>query len=180
MSTTTSEILNTIIKLWPYIWPHILTFLLTIFVSFELIRWHYRKEKRLFENLSRQFEIYTISDNPKSMETEINMIKKNQFFNNCPDKTFKDIRNTDLSNDLSLVILAIDAETKEEDFNKALGKISLLKKPLIVYTLGDRRIEWLNTNSNIKEYTLHTISTTPLRLMSDMFTILSTYKNESN
>ena len=170
MSTITIETLNTALKLLPYV--------LTIFFSFGLIKWHYRKEKRLFKNLSRPFEIYTISDNPKSMETEINMIKKNQFFKKCPDKTFKDIRNTDLSEDLSLVILAIDAETKEEDFNKALEKISFLKKPLILYTLGDRRIEWLNANSNIKDYALHTIATTPLRLVSDMFTILSTYKND--
>ncbi len=178
MSTTTIAILNAITKLWPHMWPHILTFLFTFFALFGFLKWHYKKEKRLFKNLSRPFEIYTISDNPKSMETEINMIKKNQFFNKCPDRTFKDIENTVLSEDLSLVILAIDAETKEEDFNKALEKISSLKKPLIIYTLGDRKINWMFTNSNIKKYALHAIATTPLRLVSDMFTILSTYKND--
>lgn len=175
MSTSTAEILTgTIIKLL----PNLITFLFAFFASWGLISWHYKKEKRLFNNLSRPFEIYTISDNIKSMEVEINLIKKNNFFHNCPDKALLDLRNTNISKNLSLVVLAVDAETKEDDFNKALNKISSLKKPLILYTLGERKIEWLFTNKNIKEYPLHTIATTPLRLVSDIFTILSTYKND--
>ncbi|MCK5320742.1 hypothetical protein KAJ61_05140 [Candidatus Parcubacteria bacterium] len=175
MSTTTIEIMT---NLTIEALPHLLTFLLTLFVSLRLIKWHYKKEKRLFDNLSRPFEIYTISDNIKSMEVEINLIKKNKFFHNCPDKALKDLRNVELSENLSLVILAIDLNTKEEDFNNALNKVSSLKKPLILYTLGDKQIKWLYSNKDIKDYPLHTISNTPLRLVSDIFTILSTYKND--
>lgn len=175
MATTTISIITDItIK----ILPHLITFVLTLFFSWKLISWHYKKEKRLFKNLSRPFEVYTISDNIKSMEVELNLIKKNGFFSKCPDNALKDIRNVQIADDLSLVILAIDSNTQENDFDNALNKISLLKKPLIIYTLGNRKIDWLFTNSNIKEYPLHTIATTPLRLVSDMFTILSTYKND--
>ncbi len=174
----TTTIINIITDVIIKILPHLITFILTLFFSWGLISWHYKKEKRLFLNISRPFEIYTISDNIKSMEVEINLIKKNDFFKKCPDNALKDLRNVQISEDLSLVILAIDENTKEEDFNIALDKISSLKKPLIIYTLGSRNISWLYQNTKIKDYSLHSLATTPLRLISDMFTILSTYKND--
>ena len=112
------------------------------------------------------------------MEFEINLIKGNNFFYNCPDRALKDLRNVEISKNLSLVILVIDSNTEEKDFNNALIKISSLKKPLILYTSGSRDIDWLYKNNNIKKYSLHSIVSTPLRLISDMYAILSTHKND--
>jgi hypothetical protein len=136
----------------------------------------YRKERRFIENVSRIFTFFSLSSGT-NLDTELGMIKRSGIFN-CPEKIETDPRCFDtLPADQGLFILAVDERTNQGLFQTIYTKIQNAHKPVIIYTGGNRNIGWLN-DASLHNYSYYTIATSPLRLVSDIFTILSTHADK--
>jgi hypothetical protein len=141
------------------------------------VRLIYRKERRFINNVSSKFMLFSLATTAK-LDTELRLIKESGIFN-CPEKIETDVRVFDSMPDTpALFILSIEEQTNPEAFQEVYGKITHLKKPIIIYTNGQRNISWLN-DPFLHAYSYYTIATSPLRLVSDIFTVLSTHANDS-
>ena len=75
----------------------------------------------------------------------------------------------------SLIVLGVDNGTTSEKFKPVYQKIVSLSKPVLIYTGGNRGISFINTDEYILEYPYYSIVTSPIRLVGDIFTTLSTF-----
>ncbi|MBU6500340.1 MAG: hypothetical protein KGJ89_00730 [Patescibacteria group bacterium] len=152
------------------IWAVVIIGIATI-LAFRAI---YRKERRFIKNISKRFTIFSLTS--VSLDAELDLVKRSGLFN-APGKIETDQRIFDgLDRNQGLLVLAIDEKTNEQTFEQIYRKIEALRKPVIIYTAGNRQIPWLT--SDLHAYSFYTIATSPLRLMSDIFTILSTFPND--
>lgn len=131
--------------------------------------WFYffcRKEHRLFKNIKRPIGIIsTGSDKP--MTHEANLLKRVKFFN--VTDPYSDNRAVDLLNGKRLVIIGYSAS---QHFRDAYAAAKQAKIPVIIYAKqGEIQDDW----QLIESYSNYTICNTPLRLISDVFAIMSTY-----
>ncbi len=134
----------------------------------------FRRQWRLFKNISKPLIFINLTDVADGMSVEAAMLKKSGFFS-TPEVS-SDPRSIDLIDRQSLIILGVGDTTNLERFKEIYTKIKGLTKPVIIYTLGNRDTSFLRDNNTlVKSYSFHTIATTPLRLVSDIFTILSTF-----
>ncbi len=129
---------------------------------------------KLSKNLGRNVMVVSPKNN---MEKEISVLKKSKLFKlgNALINDFYSIDNEDLKK-VGAVILGYSREM--ECFDDFLNLIKRNNKPLIIYTfelgynLKDEHLKQL------KSYKWFTLSSTPLRLVSDLFTVMSSYDNE--
>lgn len=147
-----------------------------VFITYKFLFFVYRKEMKLFRNFKRKLIVFAPENKyglDMNMEAEVDVIKTNPLFKSLSiDKksSRQFINNIDKT---SLVILGIgnDFTYFKEVFDRARN----YKIPLIIYTYGDNRalepIHWNLLNS----YQWYSVCITPLRLISEIFNILSTF-----
>ena len=136
-----------------------------------------RKQWRLFKNTAKPIIFINLSGINDGMDVEAKLLRRSGFFSS-PEVT-NDSRSIDLLDKQSLVVLGISDETDGVQFEAIYRKITTLTKPVIIYTLGARGTAFIQKNEGlIKGYSFHTIATTPLRLMGDIFSILSTFPEQ--
>jgi len=140
--------------------------------GFTFLRFWYKKERRFFKNIQKPFVIFRLTNNQRDMELELEMLKNNGLFS-TPTAVLTDARSLDSISGQSLVIIAIDKDTTETQFETVYKKSADQRVPVIIYTLGDSRIP-LCDSELVKTYSKRVIVNQPLRLVSDIFTILST------
>jgi len=108
------------------------------------------------------------------IESEVESISRNGLFKN--PNVWSDARCNTFLTDHSVVIIAITDSTDVEAFRSVYEKAKELSKPVIIYTAGNRQTSFINDNRTlICSYAFHSIATTPLRLMADIFATLSTF-----
>ncbi len=129
-----------------------------------------KKEQRLFKNIRRPISIISTEEMP--MTHEARLLDRVGFFNVTPPQT--DGRAPDLLNGSRLLILGYSPNS--EKFRVALAAAKQREIPVIVYA-GPSRITTEDMNL-LQKYSLHSMCNTPLRLISDVFTLMGTYPEE--
>lgn len=127
----------------------------------------FKKEWRLYQNRKRPIMVF--KSDSQNMDLETKLIQDSELFSvEEPSVNYQEIDRLDTH---SLVILGYSPGMK--GFEQILQGVKSKKVPLIIYanyetiTPGDAE--------KLKEYSYYSICNLPLRLMNDVFTILSTY-----
>lgn len=135
-----------------------------------------RKERRLINNLQRPIAIVNLTGDQTMIETEVEQIKRNSLFK-TPD-VWQDARSVSFLSNHCVVVIAITDSTVATEFTSVYQKAMELRKPVIIYTAGNRQTNFINDNRTlIYSYPFHSIASAPLRLMGDIFSTLSTFSN---
>jgi len=129
-----------------------------------------RKERRLLTNLKRPVAV--IPARQGSMEHEARLLKDVEFFN--IDQLASDPRSVDLVTKHRLVVLQYDADPKSH-FWKTYEQLQSRQVPVIVYAKPGEISFKTDHMERIQRYSLHTLCNTPLRLLSDVTSIMTTY-----
>jgi len=131
----------------------------------------YKKEQRLFNNLKRPVAIIVSDEDSMSQEDEL--LRRVQFFN---IHLLRDTRRSiDLINShYRLVILRY--QKGSENFWSTFNSLSGKQIPVIVFSKPGEIDS--SDIKKIQEYSLYTLCNTPLRLISDVFAIMSTYQED--
>lgn len=130
----------------------------------------HKKERRLFKNLQRPIGIIATDDKPMAHEAEL--LERVGFFD--VKRPSSDSRAIDLMNGNRLVIIGYSPNSQA--FKNAFNAAKQKEIPVIVYA-GPTRI----TDEDMKllqSYTHHSMCNTPLRLISDVFAMMSTLPEE--
>lgn len=131
------------------------------------LRFFHKKERRLFKNIKRP--ICVIGTTDKSMTHEAKLLKRVGFFN--VEEATADGRETDLLNGSRLAIIGYTPGS--EKFKKAFNVAKHKEIPVVVYA-GPTRIN--NEDMELlQNYSHQSMCNTPLRLISDVFALMSTY-----
>ena len=150
--------------------------LVTGFVgALSYIKLFYKREKIINDNLKRPIKIFFPQNGTaKNMEMEYNLLLKSGLFN--VEKPTSDSRDTTRISNHSLVILGCDE--KMENFDSIFDKAVAQKIPILIYTFGDNTALKPKHWKKLNTYPYYSVCNTPLRLTSDVFTMLSTFPNE--
>lgn len=132
-----------------------------------------RKERRLLANMKRPVAV--IPAHHGSMEHETRLLKDVEFFN--IDNLASDKRSIDLVAKHRLVVLQYDA-APESHFWKTYETLQSRQVPVIVYAKPGEISFKTDHMERIQNYSLHTLCNTPLRLLSDVTSIMTTYPEE--
>lgn len=139
----------------------IFTLLFTIFI--------FKKQIRLYKNLKRPIKIFYSKGQPLNMQVETKTLRQSGFFNIPEDPTdnYQDCHS--ISNH-GLVIIGYT--TGMQGLSDILDVVKAKRIPLIVYTK-----ERLNENDRLllESYPWYSLCNVPLRVISDAYTILSTF-----
>lgn len=157
-----TDILTIIQTLWPIIGG--------IIGGLAWYQFFHKKERRLFKNIQRPIGIIATED--KSMAHEAELLRRVGFFD--VGNPSSDGRAADLMNDKRLVIIGYtpDSQAFKDAFNAAKQR----EVPVIVYA-GPTRIS--NDDMTLLQgYSHHSMCNTPLRLISDVFSVMSTYPED--
>ena len=144
----------------------------TCILVVKIISHLYRKELIFYRNLQRPIKVFR----PKNctMDSEISTLRKSGLFKiENPTDDLRDFHNI---TDHSILVVGYKKEMK--DFEKFIKEVMSNNLPLIIYTFGDSRALSDNLMKTLYSYPWYTISNTPLRLLSDIFTISSVYPYE--
>ncbi len=134
----------------------------------------FRKQWRFFKNINKPIIFINLSGISDGMDVEAKLLQRSRFF--CTPEVTSDCRSIDLVEKQSLVVIGVSDATDVKQFEAIYQKIATLTKPTVIYTLGARGTSFVSkSEALIKGYSFHTIATTPLRLVSDIFAILSTF-----
>ncbi|HUW22400.1 MAG TPA: hypothetical protein VMW41_07090 [Candidatus Bathyarchaeia archaeon] len=169
-----SNLINTINNLSLLQWS-LSTFISVVVASViavKIVRYMYRKEQILYRNLKRPIKVFK----PKNctMDSEIGTLRKSGLFR-IEDST-DDLR--DIHTVTNHSILVVGYKKEMVDFEKFIKEVRGKNLPLIIYTFGDSRALSKELMDMLYTYPWYTISNTPLRLLSDVFTISSMYPYE--
>jgi len=129
-----------------------------------------RKERRLLTNLKRPIAV--IPARQGSMELEARLLKDVEFFS--IDSLASDKRSIDLITKHRLVVLQYNADDKSH-FWKTYEALQSRQVPVIVYVKPGEISFKTDHMDRIQSYSLHTLCNTPLRLLSDVTSIMTTY-----
>ncbi len=146
----------------------ILLIITNIILLISFLKFFLSKEFRLFQNVKRPIKIIRTKKN--LMENEIETLKRVGFFNLSEDPFF-DHKNLDMIDGHSLVILGYSRDMN--NFNDVIDKLENKKIPLIVYSIDQLKTEDLAYLRN--KYSWYSLCNFPLKLLNDVFTILSTF-----
>lgn len=142
--------------------------------AFAYIKLFYKREKIINDNLKRPIKIFFPPGNTqKDMEMEYNLLSRSGLFN--VEKPTGDTRDAIRLDKHSLVILGCDR--KMGNFDAVFKKVQEKKIPILVYTFGDNQALQPEHWKALNEYPYYSVCNTPLRLTSDVFTMLSTFPN---
>lgn len=157
------------------VWP-ILTFVIGVgagvgLVSVKLL---YKKEKRILANLQRPLAV--IPAKQGSMDHETRLLEDVGFFS--IDKLSADERSVDLiTKSHRLAVLQYDPSEKGH-FWGIYEQMQTRQIPVIVYAKPDEIPRSTDHLRRIQKYSLHTMCNTPLRLLSDVASIMATYPED--
>lgn len=127
----------------------------------------YRKERRLFRNIRRPILVVGTADKP--MDHEANLLKQVGLFN--IQRGAADARARDMIGNHRLVIVGYSRDS--EVFERTFKASATHQVPVIVFAnQGDISDEDMTL---IQDYTYQSICNTPLRLVSDVFALMSTF-----
>ena len=126
----------------------------------------HKKERRLFKNLQRPIQILSTQD--QSMTHESELLKRVGFFN-IKDPS-ADGRAVDLMNGNRLVIIGYTPNSQV--FKDAFNAAKQREIPVIVFAGPTRIID--EDMKLLQSYTHYSMCNTPLRLISDVFAMMST------
>ncbi len=133
-------------------------------------RFFRKREQRLFKNINRPIAIIGTEKNP--MQHECELLRRVGFFEVGTPST--DGRAPDMLNGNRLVIIGYSPNSRR--FKEALNAARQRDIPIIVYAKpGEIEPEDM---SLIQGYSHQSMSNTPLRLISDVFAIMSTYPED--
>lgn len=134
------------------------------------LRFFHKKERRLFKNIQRPIAVVATPDKP--MTHEVQLLKRVGFFNVGTPSA--DGRARDLLNGNRLLVIGYspDSTIFKEVFNAAAQR----EIPVIVYA-GPTRITPEDMEL-LQGYSHHSMCNTPLRLISDVFAMMSTYPED--
>jgi len=130
----------------------------------------HKKEWRLFKNISRPIGIIATEDKP--MTHEAKLLERVGFFNvGAPSS---DSRAVDLLNGNRLIIIGYSPNSST--FKTAFNAAKEREIPVIVYAGPTRIVD--EDMTLLQSYSHHSMCNTPLRLISDVFALMSTYPEE--
>lgn len=134
------------------------------------VKFFREKETRLFKNIKRLIGIIGTADMPLLHEAAL--LKRVGFFN--VETPSSDVRAVDTLDDKRLVIIGYTPKSK--DFKEVFLAAKQRSIPVIVYS-GPARIE-PEDMTMLQKYSHHSMCNTPLRLVSDVFALMSTYPED--
>ncbi len=135
-------------------------------------RFFHKKEKRLFKNIRRPMLVIGTEDKPMTHESQL--LRRVGFFNIT--NPAPESRAADLMNGNRLVVIGY---TPNSTIFQELFKAAKQREiPVIVYA-GPTRI-LPEDMELLQSYSHHSMCNTPLRLISDVFALMSTYPEEHN
>lgn len=145
------------------------------FITYKFLFFIFKKEMKLFRNFKRKIFVF---DPPSiyassGMEAEFYEIEKNALFKSVHRKSGTNMMHTNSINSQCLVVLCI-----ADDFNyfeAIFERASDFKVPVIIYTYGNNKALETKHWDLLKTYPWYSVCITPVRLISDIFTTLSTY-----
>ena len=126
-----------------------------------------KKEWRLYKNRERPIMVF--KSESQNMNLEMNLLRDSKLFSvNEPSENFQDIDRLD---NHSLIIVGYSPEMK--GFRQIIEGARNKKVPIIVYAKYESITD--EDNELLASYSYYSICNLPLRLMNDVFTILSTF-----
>ena len=134
------------------------------------VKFFRKKETRLFKNIKRPIGIIGTKD--MTLQHEATLLKRVGFFN--VESPSSDMRAVDILDDKRLVIIGYTPKSK--DFKEVFLAAKQRSIPVIVYS-GPARIE-PEDMAMLQKYSHHSMCNTPLRLVSDVFALMSTYPED--
>ncbi|MBI2470381.1 MAG: hypothetical protein HYV59_03960 [Planctomycetes bacterium] len=122
----------------------------------------------MFKNRKRPIMIFKSQD--QSMELETKLLRDSKFFN-VPEDPTDNPRNTDRIKNHGLIIVGYSKGM--DGFQNILSAAKSKQIPIIIYAapkaIDEKDLE------EICKYSYNSMCNTPLRLVNDVFTILSTF-----
>jgi len=148
----------------------VIYFIPLVLICYAFLRFFFRKEIRLFNNRSRPIMIFKSSG--EDMEVETKLLRDSKLFNIPEDPTDKH-QNIDRIKDHSLIIIGYSAGmTNFDDIFTGAKSAGI---PTIVYS-KDKIPDAIF--KKLRNYSWYSTCQVPLRLVNDVFTILSTFPNK--
>lgn len=135
----------------------------------------YRKEKLILDNLKRPIKVFFPQmSNGDDMEMEYNLLSRSGLFN--VERPTSDVRDMVGVQNHSLIILGCNKKMK--NFDAVFDGAAQKKIPVVIYTFGNNEALTPGHWKKLKTYPYYSVCNTPLRLVSDVFTLISTFPNK--
>ena len=131
------------------------------------LRFSIFKALRLFRN--RQRPILIFKSQGEDMQVETKLLRDCKLFN-IPEEPTDKLQDINRITNHCLVIIGYSTGMK--DFNKIYKGVQRFGVPVIIYSKGNIPASAMKT---IKEYPWYSVCQVPLRLLNDVFTVLSTF-----
>lgn len=128
---------------------------------------------RLAKNLDRKILIFS-PNRDLTMEKELEVLARPGYFS--VPKIVHDYQALNESDIREAGIVILVYAKGMDNFEKFIDIISRHEKPLIVYTLELGTMLDESHRRKLMSYKWHVVSSTPLRLVSDIYTTLATYQ----
>jgi len=145
-------------------------FVLEVVACFAFFTFFFRKEIRLFKNRKRPIMIFKSAG--EDMEIETKLLRDSQLFN-IPEEPTDKHQNIDRIKNHSLIIIGYSAGmTNFEDIFNGAKNAGI---PIIIYSKDKIPDDIFN---KLRNYSWYSTCQVPLRLINDVFTILSTFPNK--
>ena len=157
-----SDVLTIIQIIWPLVGGALGA---SVWLSF-----FHKKERRLFKNIKRPICIIGTTD--ESLTHEAKLLRRVGFFN--VGEPSSDSREADLLNGSRLAVIGYTP--KSQAFRDAFNAAKAREIPVVVYA-GPARIDDDDIKL-LKSYSHYSMCNTPLRLISDVFALMSTYPED--
>ena len=151
----------------------LITLPLSIASTFFLLRLYFIREWRLIRNLSRHIIFYypegTDFETPKDLLLDSKIFKLGKVTNNI-----KSVKRNITQKKPGLIIIGYTTDDAE-NFFQIYNLASQEGLPVIVYTFGNARAITEDHKIKMDEYSYYSTVNAPLRLLNDVFTILSVF-----
>lgn len=134
------------------------------------LRFFFLKERRLYKNRKRPIMIFKSKD--QSMELETKLLRDSKFFNIPEDPTDRH-QNTDRIKNHGLIIVGYSPGM--DGFKNILTTAKDKQIPIIIYAVPGAIDTKGDDYKLICSYSYNCMCNFPLRLVNDVFTILSTF-----
>jgi hypothetical protein len=126
--------------------------------------------KRFSENISRRVAV--ISTEEQAMEHEANVLEQVGYFK--IKRISADIRNLDLIRNCSLLVVGYSPNS--EMYKASLDYAKSRRLPIVVFS-GKHRLS-KEVKNNLRSYSFSSLCETELRLVADVFAVMSTFPKD--
>lgn len=147
-------------------------FLVLQVISFWIfLNFFVKKERRLIKNIRRKIMIYAPND--QDITAAYNLLKDSNFFN-LVERTDAKVMDTMAKEKPGLVIIGFSPEDRN-NFYTIFHKAKYQELPIVIYTFGKNNSLESSDWEQLQGYSFYSIVNSPLRLLNDVFAILSVY-----